>query len=472
MADTKSYSNKNPPKFDETISYEAWKMDIEIWQELSDLPKAKQALAIHLSLCGKARQASVEVGIAELRKDDGVKTLMTKLDDLFLVDKSRRQFMAFQDLYKFKRSSEVNICDFVDEFERIYFRFTQQDMVLPDAVMAFMLLVACDLPENNFQLAMSAISDVTYSNMKSTLKRIFGTGLTNNAGGCYSNSDVRVKSEPVFQIAENSEKRIFYGASAGRARFVGGARGRQSYRGSMRNDGGYSEDKYQSGDSRNFNERGSNPTRQTESNVGRSYERVDQKLNPLNAAGKVSRCIVCDSRYHWARNCPHSYNKSQRNSFVAEDTETVHLSLFGHGGVEYSKKLDTLVGESFGSVVLDSGCATTVCGEEWLKYFIETLPEHELKQVRTEPTTSTFRFGDGKTVVSSRRLVLPCYIGGLKATIRTDVVDCNIPLLLSRDAMKRAKMNINFENDTAELLGKTINLISTSSGHYCLPISR
>lgn len=43
--------------------------DFCFWS-LTDLPKGKQALAIHLSLTGQARQASSELVVADMKKDD------------------------------------------------------------------------------------------------------------------------------------------------------------------------------------------------------------------------------------------------------------------------------------------------------------------------------------------------------------------------------------------------------------------
>ena len=213
---------KCPPKFENGDCYESWKLDVEIWQELTDLPKSKQALALHLSLSGRAREASTEIPISNLKADDGVDKLMEKLDSLFLLDKGRRQFKAFQNLYNFRRCSDADVGEFVNEFERVYFKFTQEGMVLPDAVMAFMLLVSSNLTENKFQLAMSAITDVNYSNMKSTLKRVFGGefGSTGNSAGNFGN----VKSEPVFSSNEHSDhtQSALYssGSSRGRASLV------------------------------------------------------------------------------------------------------------------------------------------------------------------------------------------------------------------------------------------------------------
>lgn len=54
--------------------------------------------------------------------------------------------------------------------------------------------------------------------------------------------------------------------------------------------------------------------------------------------------------------------------------------------------------------------------------------------------------------------------------IRTDVVTCNIPLLLSRSSMKKAEIIIDLNNDTAIIFGKRVKLGVTTMGHYTLPI--
>ena len=129
---------KNPPKLEDEAAYESWKNDVTIWTDLTDLPKEKQALAIHLSLSGRARIASSEIAVADLKKDDGVSTIIKKLDNLFLADEGRRQFGAFHNLYNFRRSEDVEVDRFISEFEHLYFKFSEQKMTLPDSVQAFM----------------------------------------------------------------------------------------------------------------------------------------------------------------------------------------------------------------------------------------------------------------------------------------------------------------------------------------------
>ena len=84
----------------------------------------------------------------------------------------------------------------------------------------------------------------------------------------------------------------------------------------------------------------------------------------------------------------------------------------------------------------------------------------------------TYKFGDGNTLKSIHSVVLLCIITGMKISISIDVVDSDIPLLLSKNAMKRAKTRINFENDTVTMLGRKVPMQCTSSGHHHILISR
>ena len=85
-----------------------------------------------------------------------------------------------------------------------------------------------------------------------------------------------------------------------------------------------------------------------------------------------------------------------------------------------------------------------------------------------------FTFGDGSTVKSLKKVSFPCWINGKRGFITTDVVECGIPLLLSRRTLKTLKMVLDFENDTMMFKVKkdsAILLVNTKSGHYALPLT-
>ena len=136
-----------------------------------------------------------------------------------------------------------------------------------------------------------------------------------------------------------------------------------------------------------------------------------------------------------------------------------------------NNKLSELTKECDGYAVLDSGCSNTVCGEEWMSMFIKRLSDEEQQRMVIVPSDQPFTFGDGRTVISKRKVTMPCWMGGVPGMITTDVVDCNIPLLLSRKSMKNTGMILNFKKDELTVNNRPMRLKVTKSGHYALPIS-
>lgn len=153
---------------------------------------------------------------------------------------------------------------------------------------------------------------------------------------------------------------------------------------------------------------------------------------------QVSRCDICNSKFHWVRECPYAYENSdqglQRNT-----SENVLLSLFV--GCTNSTKLQSLGNDAKGCALLDIRCSSTVNGKGWLQEYLNLL-------IVEQTSASKFSFDDSSTVESVKQLSTSCLIGNMKSEISTDVVKCEIPLLLSKNLMKKANMILNFQNDT------------------------
>ena len=64
------------------------------------------------------------------------------------------------------------------------------------------------------------------------------------------------------------------------------------------------------------------------------------------------------------------------------------------------------------------------------------------------------------------RAKIPPYIGS-KCFIETDIAECELPLLLSRNTIKKANTVINFENDKVTMFGKDINAMFMSDRSLC-----
>ena len=125
-----------------------------------------------------------------------------------------------------------------------------------------------------------------------------------------------------------------------------------------------------------------------------------------------------------------------------------------------------------GQAIVDTGCPYTVAGDAWLKSYINTLSRKDRQSICTYRSTNRFRFGSGMAYPSEYRIVFPIYVGHSKYKLGVDVVKCNVPLLLSRETLKRARAKIDIGLASICFLGTTVPLSISSTGHLCLQISR
>ena len=69
------------------------------------------------------------------------------------------------------------------------------------------------------------------------------------------------------------------------------------------------------------------------------------------------------------------------------------------------------------------------------------------------------------------RARVPAKIGYKDVFIITDVIESTVPLLLSKEAMKKANTEINFKDDTVRMFNQKQDVVLTKSGHYAVPLN-
>ena len=113
-------SHKVPPKFIKGDDYEKWKKKLKIWQSLTDLKKGQQGPAIFMVLEEEAQEALLEIPEGDIAKENGVQTVLEKLDILYLKDKTQCAFEALEEFESFKRQSGIGIAEFCNQFDLLY----------------------------------------------------------------------------------------------------------------------------------------------------------------------------------------------------------------------------------------------------------------------------------------------------------------------------------------------------------------
>ena len=280
------------------------------------------------------------------------------------------------------------------------------------------------------------------ADMKSKLKKVFGYA-DKDQGACSMSLDPNnVKIENI-NIAEGDESEfdVLYGRYYPQSQFRGG---NQAYRGYARGNrrGGY---------------KGSS-----------SFQRVQfgNKVTATDRKPKRLRCAVCESVFHLANQCPDkTYYCEEQDEASDFDVVLYQSNLIS------ADQFNAFLVEASNSAVLDSGASATVAGKAWFESYCGGMSKDDRESIQYSESVKNFRFGSGESFKSIFRAKIPAKIGAKTVGIEVDVIESSIPLLLSRDAMKRAKTEIDFVNDEVKMFGETQDVYVTNSGHYAIPLN-
>ena len=80
---------------------------------------------------------------------------------------------------------------------------------------------------------------------------------------------------------------------------------------------------------------------------------------------------------------------------------------------------------------------------KWMECYLDSLTEKEKSRVCYAESNTSFCFSAGEIVSSIGKVTIPAIIGSKSVTVEVDLVDKDIPLLLSDESLKKANTSIN-----------------------------
>ena len=138
---------------------------------------------------------------------------------------------------------------------------------------------------------------------------------------------------------------------------------------------------------------------------------------------------------HFRKDCPHLAKTKAEHVMETESEEAFKVQDYSH------EDKQVLMAEAAHAAILDSACTKTVTGRAWKEMYLASLTSDEKNLVKILPSSTRFKFGGENTVKSDECMEFPCTIAGQKTTVLTDVIDSDIPLLLSKQDMKRLRFS-------------------------------
>ena len=354
----------------------------------------------------------------------------------------------------------MNISDYIIEFNKLYSVCKVNEMTLPTGVLAIQFLESASLPEAHHKLALATCDKMEFEMMKSQVLKI-STNLsvpsTSKILCPVPAAEIKIESTALAaEYYEETPDDEYYGEHQAEEEpnetFYGYRYNNRPQNRPYNNYQSYSNRGFARGRARSYNNyprhNNAGPRPQTQSKPTKN-----KQLNAADRFGRPRQCRECLSVYHLEEKCP-----ELENNIVLLTDEVTPTS--------------SLLGETLGCMVVDSGCIHAVCGTAWLESYLDSLSCKDRKSIIVEESTGRFRFGNGSSFKSLKRVTIPIYLGKIRTRISTDVVQCDIPLLFSKNSLKKANGSINFVKDTIILMHQDLKLEATSTGHYFLRLSR
>ena len=293
-------------------------------------------------------------------------------------------------------------------------------MKLPDSVEACKLLHRACLQTSERQMVLATTKTLKLSEMRGTLKRIFCDTLSQTAAD--------VKQEPIFKALdaknsddESSSGEAFYGRN-------------QKYRPS------FSRKRFQG---HYVQRRGFNHSKKIKS----------EGKNTKDNQGHVTTCRICGSRNHWARDCPDRPSENTQDAFLS-----------------FASLEPSVLANTFGQAIVDTAC-TTVCGHNWINNYVSALTDEQRQLVQKYKTGAKIMFGGGTMSKSLQRVNIPVCFGDLNCYLNVEVIQGNLPLLLSVKSPKKMRAIIDVHKHMMIIPELApIDLEELASGHFAVEI--
>ena len=440
------------PAFKKGSSVSSFEKEVEAWEIITNIAQAKRAIVLALNLEEDVKNRIFEnVTMADLNKNTGVRDVIKYIKNTYGKDELTDSRESYKDFRDYKRKTGQDIGEYISEFSSRVNKLKNKGVTVVNEILAFELIERANITAVEEKLVCTGIDfskkDDMFEDAKNSLKKFIRDTAIES-----TNSAIKVEAvnEASHEVAFNNVQRNQNARRQGYNYYQNNYY-KQMNRGSTNNGPKLNQGYPQNMQNRNFQN--------------------NNNWNPKDRNGQTSKCFRCGSPRHFIKNCPR-----KENSFmtVCEDEEQ-YLPMVNNEEESpvmiLEQKSGSLSIEARGCAVIDTACASTVTGEKWLKDYIENhLNCKDQNKVIKKEGKKVFRFGAGPPVKSMFHVTIPAIIGGKKVSIATDVVNNDIPLLLSIASIKNANGVIFTKDLVISLFGKRIPCVESSTGHWMMPL--
>ena len=418
--------HSQPPNLNEATSYDGWLKRFTLWEQNCGYENDKVASLLIESLgnnCklkkGLADKFFEKYSIEQMTGSGALELVKTFLKKELAGNDIQKALSKWKDLEQCSRGNGELVEAFIDRFDSAFTTMAAANpgLVMPSEIKAFMLFERSKVSGLEEKMVQSRLDlskkDTLYDQTELALREVLGLG-----------PGKQTKQEQAFMAIPEGE------------------------------------DCYVINGKKFFSKKRKRKPRTEPSD--RDDKQDGKRKNKLGADGHPLKCFDCKSEYHFAGSDRCSKSKKRESESSSDEVMLAQEKdyLLAAGQVR------SFTWECRGAAALDSCCTSNVAGQSWLNMYLEELDEGSLRKVEGPFESSrTFGFGNNESLTANVSYKIPAVIAGKKVKIGLDIINSDIPLLLSKSAMKRAGTKLDFKKNTVKMFGKTLPMMTTKSGH-------
>jgi len=454
------------PVFDgEASTYKKWKKLVTLWQTICDeQDEKKQGVMLIMHMHSKASDIIID------QSDTKVSSILTKLDTIY--ENENDLMDIFDDFYKFKRVNNQTMKEYIHFFETKAGILKTGGLTIPDLILSYLILEGASLSDNDKRIAKATCTSKTLETSKQVLLRMTDSQVSASSSNHNQSSQIKVKQEPEVN---------FYGGHRDEEILYNDRRQQRPYQRNQR-----TQECYGCGDTSHWIRdcpHVLNLRQQFQNNRGSMNRGASNNFRGNNYSYRGANTYRGANNNFRGRNQQTFFTEEEgqydEQFFEVEQTEAnkeqentsdeTNIPIFFQSNVGNEIEEVNLVYETINKAVLDCGASRTVCGSEWFSIYLDSIPEKERNEIIEKPSNTMFKFGVGM-LRASKRVIIPVTMCEKKVNLEVDIVDTDIPLLISNPTMKKLGMNVNFQDDKMDMGGRQFNLDTASTGHYTVPL--